>query len=265
MRRKKIWDILYPSVFFYLVMIAASVVGIIAAGKITGRFDEDASGLLNQVRGLPLMVSLGAFIFTFLMLYRTYKKDDLRFGSDRLLPSPGVLILSALLVTSVGFLWSALIDACGISRLFPYYDQSVASAFEDQNIYLLIASTVIAGPFAEELVFRGMTYRRARSAFGRGWGIAISAFLFGLYHANMVQFIYAFGLGILLAVLYDRSRCLLLAVTCHMCANLWAIYVTGIQNAAAERGRAYLLYLIHGAVAILAAFLLFKKKQCNAG
>ena len=60
--RRKIWDILYPTVFFYLAMIAASIAGMMIAGRITGIFDENASGLLKSVKGLPLFVSMGAFV-----------------------------------------------------------------------------------------------------------------------------------------------------------------------------------------------------------
>ena len=168
-----------------------------------------------------------------------------------------MLIQAALLVTSCGFLLSSLIRACGITRIFSYYETNAASAFRDQNMALLIAATVIAGPAAEELVFRGLTYRRAKRALGRRWAVVISAGLFGIYHGNMVQFIYAFGLGILLALLYDRSRSLVLVIVCHMCVNLWAILVPFIEKAAAGAGTPalVLLYLAHAAAAILSAFL----------
>ena len=40
----------------------------------------------------------------------------------------------------------------------------------------------------------------------------------------MIQFLYAAVLGILLAVIYEKSRTLLAPVLAHMAVNLWAIY-----------------------------------------
>ncbi|MEE0955583.1 MAG: CPBP family intramembrane glutamic endopeptidase [Eubacterium sp.] len=261
--KKKIWDVLYPAVFFYMAMIAASILGMILAGKITGIYEEDASGLLNSVKGLPLLVSMGAYLFTFLMLCKTYKKDDLRFGSDRQASSFPDLFWSALFVTGAGFLWSSLIRACGLTKIFSYYETNAASAFEGQNPLLLITATVITGPAAEELVFRGMIFRRAKGNFGKRWAVAWSAILFGLYHGNMVQFIYAGGLGILLALLYDRYRSLLLVILCHMCVNLWAIFVPEVLEAAAGVGRRTesLVYLLHAAALVLSAFVLFRRNK----
>ena len=85
--------------------------------------------------------------------------------------------------------------------MFPGYAESAAGAFEGQNPLLLIAATVLLGPVAEEMIFRGMTYRRVKNYLGTGWAVGISSVLFGIYHGNTIQFLYAAVLGILLAVL----------------------------------------------------------------
>ena len=54
----------------------------------------------------------------------------------------------------------------------------------------------------------------------RGTGSFISALLFGLYHANLEQFFYAFALGLLLSYAYYRTGLLRTSVLLHMLFNI---------------------------------------------
>ena len=67
----------------------------------------------------------------------------------------------------------------------------------------------ILGPFCEEFVFRGVMYKNyCRCNGGVGSGIpavALSALTFGLMHMNFNQALYAFALGIFLALLVEMA------------------------------------------------------------
>ncbi|CCZ36236.1 putative metal-dependent membrane protease [Firmicutes bacterium CAG:646] len=54
--------------------------------------------------------------------------------------------------------------------------------------------------------------------------IVLSSLIFGLYHGNMVQFLYASLLGSLLAVIYHRTGTLWTSILAHMAANLWSLF-----------------------------------------
>ena len=58
----------------------------------------------------------------------------------------------------------------------------------------IVLGACIIGPLCEELVFRGLLAGRL-ARYGQKPGAFISALLFGLYHANLEQFFYAFALG----------------------------------------------------------------------
>ena len=53
--------------------------------------------------------------------------------------------------------------------------------------------------------------------------ICLSALLFGLVHFNLVQFVYAGGIGLVLALLYEKSGFLYVPVLGHIAANLIAV------------------------------------------
>ena len=79
-------------------------------------------------------------------------------------------------------------------------------------------------PIAEELLFRGVVFKRLRMVLLDGKkAMILSAVIFGIFHFNIVQFIYAAVLGILLAYFVEKTRKVSLAVIGHMAANLAAI------------------------------------------
>ncbi|MCD7841730.1 MAG: CPBP family intramembrane metalloprotease, partial [Lachnospiraceae bacterium] len=81
-------------------------------------------------------------------------------------------------------------------------------------------------PVTEELVFRGLTYRRMRTRMQTYQAVVISALLFALYHGNPIQMLYAFPMALLLALLYEKSGSLVYPILLHIGANLTAILTT---------------------------------------
>lgn len=81
-------------------------------------------------------------------------------------------------------------------------------------------------PFVEELIFRGIVYGKIREYHGKRAALWFSALLFAIYHGNMVQMLYAFPMGILLVLVYDRWGTLSAPVLLHIGANLLGV----IQN-----------------------------------
>lgn len=84
---------------------------------------------------------------------------------------------------------------------------------------LKIICIVFLSPIIEELVFRKQIIDRLHR-YGEGVAIFASALLFGLFHGNLYQFFYAFGLGLMLAYVYVRTGRLRYSVILHMIINL---------------------------------------------
>lgn len=249
---KIITELLIPPAFLWLTMALLSATALMLVREITGVSWKETGDVSAHFRFLPLLVSLGAAIIAFLVLYPRYRRDDLRFGKDRILPGhlaheKIILLLEVLLFfATAGILWSMLIVISGWMRLFPYYSEVASQAFMQQNPLFLLASTGFIIPVAEELVFRGLVYRRARFLIGEKAAIFLSALLFGIYHANMVQFLYAAGMGILLALLYEKSKSLWMVILAHMGSNIWTIasdQILRLPALGSERGQLFFLLL----------------------
>lgn len=77
---------------------------------------------------------------------------------------------------------------------------------------------VIIGPIAEEWFFRKQIIDRTR-IYGEKTAMLLSALVFALFHGNLYQFFYAFGLGLMFAYMYLRTSRLRYSVALHMVIN----------------------------------------------
>lgn len=78
--------------------------------------------------------------------------------------------------------------------------------------------TVLCAPVAEEWLFRKLLTDRAVK-YGEGIAVLLSGLMFGLFHGNLNQFVYAFTLGLFLAFIYVKTGRLRYTVILHMMMN----------------------------------------------
>jgi len=93
---------------------------------------------------------------------------------------------------------------------------------EDISVIGMLIMSILVGivvPFAEELFFRGILYQWLRGRFGVWLGILGSSLLFGIVHGDIAVASAAFVLGVLLAVVFERSRSLWPCVFIHSINN----------------------------------------------
>lgn len=87
-----------------------------------------------------------------------------------------------------------------------------------------VLSLAILAPLLEEVLFRGAIQGLLMRFFGRPWpAILISALLFGVFHLNPVQIVYATLLGIVLGWIYYRTGSLLPVIVGHILNNSYAV------------------------------------------
>lgn len=86
------------------------------------------------------------------------------------------------------------------------------------SMLLMFLYMVICAPIMEELVFRKLIVDRA-VRYGQGVAVIVSGLMFGLFHGNLNQFIYAFTLGMFLAFLYVKTGNLKITISIHMIFN----------------------------------------------
>lgn len=145
-----------------------------------------------------------------------------------------VKISTLLMIVLCTFLIMPLVAVFNILTMF-FADNAVAALEGDiinTPFPAMLFMIGIFGPFCEEFVFRGVIYGSYRRSGGhenntcysntRSNGIPaifLSSFLFGLMHMNFNQALYAFAIGIFLAILVEAAGSLWASVFCHMVFN----------------------------------------------
>lgn len=166
-------------------------------------------------------------LFTSPVLFCFYLKDQ-RFRG--IVPAVGlklygclvyILVFGAALCVSGNF----IVDALGLTAKSAAYEEAAISLYSPPPAVQLLASGLVI-PFAEELIFRGMIFASLRDRLPFFLSAILSAVLFGLYHGNLPQGVYAFLIGMAAAWLYEVCKTLLAPFMFHVSANLLSICVT---------------------------------------
>jgi membrane protease YdiL (CAAX protease family) len=93
------------------------------------------------------------------------------------------------------------------------------------SFIVVLLSSGLLGPIVEELVFRGVVYKRLRKCFGFFASAFFSAIIFGFFHLNMVQFFYAFIMGVIMAFVFERYGIIGSSIM-HMTANTIGVVIS---------------------------------------
>lgn len=107
-------------------------------------------------------------------------------------------------------------------ELYQIYSEQINSISNDTFTLILLVS--FFAPIIEEIIFRGIIQK---GLINKGVkpqkAIIISALIFGLVHFNPWQFIGAFLLGVVLGVVYFKTKSLLMSIFLHAFNNSIAV------------------------------------------
>lgn len=118
-----------------------------------------------------------------------------------------------------------LILLLGIDRWSGSY-QETSEALHSGGLWIRLLLMSAAAPLAEELIFRGICFERLKRHMSVPAACFFSALWFGVFHGNLVQGIYGFLMGLLLALVYEKYYNLRSSVWFHGWANLTSVLIT---------------------------------------
>lgn len=131
----------------------------------------------------------------------------------------------AILSVSVSVFLNILLLRLNLPEYSERY-QEASTVLYSPPFWQQIVCNGIAAPIIEELLFRGVLFRVLRKWIAFPWAMILSAVIFGAYHGNLVQFVYAGLCGVLLAYLYEKYNSILAPIMSHMFMNTVAIVFT---------------------------------------
>lgn len=217
---------------------------------------------MDHINLISMLIYLCALIPAALWYYfKLYKKSSpLRDNCVFRPSSPALLLLLAFAVSHLVSLLMVLL-AVLLPDSMAYYTSLVEDSGMTSYSVVWFISTVLLPPLTEELVFRGLILRYLRRAGARFWAAnLIQALLFGCFHMNLIQGIYAFLLGLILGYLANHYRTLTACMLFHGFFNLFGTLLTDIESRFLDNYLQLLLILLCIPLTILAFGLIHRQQ-----
>lgn len=243
----KIWQVIYPIGMYYVVSsIVYFLIGVLIG-------NEPETYMLRQ------MLCGACTIPVTWSFYREIQKlEDVVYGREKTFINCRMVwnvIVSLLTGAMFGIAVNNFIAMTPLIQVSEGFHEANSSFFAGGVIFELLGSCLVI-PIAEELLYRGVVYKRLRLLVDVLPAILLSALVFGLMHGNMVQLLYAGILGLLLVYLMQSTGKLYAPILGHIAANVMAVVrqETGWLDFAYEptiAGIGFSVLLVAGTVGLL--------------
>ncbi|MBQ2901850.1 MAG: CPBP family intramembrane metalloprotease [Agathobacter sp.] len=211
----RIWEIAYPVLMYYVAITIGMFIAQLVLG--TGIENYMICKIIGSIVAIPVV-------------YMDYKKDLMMTGKYRVkCPITAQQVKQMLAVIGITICLSvALNNIISMSPLVALSEeyQNANDAFYGSTIGWELLGSALITPLLEELLHRGVVYGRLRRRMDMWPAVVISALVFAVLHFNIVQFIYAFLLGVVFALFVEKTGKLTPAVIAHVVANGIAVIRT---------------------------------------
>ena len=225
----RVWSLFYPVALFLLVraLVQFTAVGVkqFFAGNVSSNTNLMSGNEVAIYSAISFMIAalvVGGIAGVIISYVKSCMKLKHLFGA-------GVSQYLTLVVSVVGYAlgMNILLNLIFVGKNIGSYEQVASTQYSASIIVGLIAYGVCA-PIAEEILFRGIVYGYLRSFFGTTIGIFVSGILFGVYHMNLVQGIYAFVMGCVFAFAYEYFCSFRVPVLLHIGVNSITYLLTNL-------------------------------------
>ncbi len=261
----KAWQILLPIALYWLISNIVIIAGVIVVQSYLQTKGTIASSLGWEWTGkVSVYLNTAATLAAIPFMYHIYKKDRLRTEKPQIVLGKEkwiLFLLTAIMGASAALACNIALSYVDFSSLSDAYKE-VAKMQYSISIPMGILVYGLITPIAEELVFRGIVFKRIENYYTTAIGVIVSAFIFGMYHGNLVQGVYGFLLGLLIAICYVKYDHILIPIIFHGAANISVFMITR-NYPLQDMVNKPLNCVIFMTISILTLFQMIKMKKTN--
>ena len=236
---QRLWGMIYPwlvyeAVSTFITIVCLMVLVMTDPSLISQMKDANAyyNALYNVIQSHYILLALFTCLISIplmLLFMQMDRKKEKRLGMKLEAwncPKPAEFLLCLACGAAVCVVFNHLLEFSGLYKLLEDSFDPVAQLLYVGNFWLELAVIGVLTPVAEELIFRGLIYRRLRWYTDAKWAIFLSAMIFAVFHGNLLQGIYAFAIGLLMAFVYEKYHHILAPVLIHVGANLISVLLS---------------------------------------
>lgn len=239
----RIWGLIYPMLLYlgitfaveFIFMIVVALLGISRYGVTdqTQLYDFIMNATLSQALSMTLLAGLATAPILIFIYIRDNNKDR---RNGTFVKYKLNNILKYLLIIPFGvfnMLWAnyfvALLQLVMPKFMLESYTDT-QQIIEGGGFLIQLLTAGIVAPIVEELIFRGLVYRRTKKMTGTIAAAILSAALFGVFHGNWVQAPYAFIIGIVAVFVYEKFKSIVAPIMLHMSANILSVLIMTLAS-----------------------------------
>lgn len=223
---RRIIDIVYPLFFYYILYYCLQI---LFAYLLIDSFGSLFCLLLAAVICIPFMV----FFYRRAIVIRNFAWPKGKEWMECVAWIIGIALLG------VGA--NVLVSNLPLADWSEGY-RKTSEILRDGNLWIRILTNAVAVPILEELLYRGIICGQIEA-----WGsvgsaktpkpkepamvyrvtaVVVSAVIFGALHLNVIQFLYAFLMGLFLGAAYIRTHRIWVVIVAHGITNLAVLLMT---------------------------------------
>ncbi len=266
--------LLYVLLYFGAQVIVSSVVAFIISFQIG--YENARSGIrydaikvvetmTQRLLGKTVIITLAASIIILLVLIIEFlirKKSffkEIKFEKM----NPTYIIPIIFLGIGMNFLTSSLMEVLPIPEklMEQYMEQS--GVLNSGNMACNFMLIVFVAPLVEEVVFRGLVFTRFQKGMPTVLAATLSALIFGLAHGQIIWMTYAFVLGLVLSLIFVKTKSLMGNIFLHFIFNLVSgiMMLMEIEDTSENTNLIFLIVSIGVTILSLVAILYLTKKS----
>lgn len=171
------------------------------------------------------------------------------------------IVVSMLLLT-IGLQHVVTYLTSFVGSIRPDWMQTYADLMNTVEISSLSPLTVIyaciIAPISEELIFRGVTLGYAKKVLPTAGAICLQAVLFGVFHMNMIQGIYAAFIGLFLGYVCEEGGTIVIPILFHAFFNIFGTFGNAFLFYHIEIPFFFMLWLTVGVLLTYAGIFLYR-------
>lgn len=251
--------VLYFMIYIVNTIMCSFTYGIIYGVRNAGKVNQ--SELSALILKNQFLIAAVAGVMTLVIYVLMFRKKEVNLFQICKFKKISMKNSSIIILSSLGLAFFSCSLVSLLMSKFPSYSETSNAIAANNNSVLGVISVILIIPIFEEVLFRGLIFNELKKHLNIIIAIILQSLIFAISHGNMLQGIYTFIMGVVLAIVYDKTQSILTPILFHIMYNLLgSIAVPVILTAI---GGYYIAFLVLGAIILTASLVLLFKNNVH--
>lgn len=221
--------VLFLVLYLGIQIFSTFIYGIVYAFSNISTGTGNLSNLVQQsvMNNIYIITSISAIVTLIIYILIFSNKENNLWQTCRFKAIKAKQFLNIMIATLGLSMFSGAFVNLLINK-FPSYNKVQESVTAAYGSAFSMIALIILIPIFEEILFRGIVFNELKKYLNLVAAIIIQAVIFGIFHGNLLQGIYAFILGSFLALVYYWTDSIVSNISAHIFYNLLGTLVLPI-------------------------------------